>query len=195
MNRFNKNTGSALIATLIVVGVLLTIFGVLAMAWVNAANYGNRAEVSLEKVWKNNQNILGQYTIKVQEVASVPEIYKNDLKEIITAEMSGRYGKDGSKANMQWIKERSQNFDNTMYQKIQQVMEAGRNEFQNSQTRLIDEKAVYETELGRIGLLSGKFWLSLAGYPKVDLAKYKPIVAKDTQQQFETGVGGPVKLR
>lgn len=195
MNRIKNQVGSALIAVIIVFGILFSIAAVVVGAYISAANYGNRAEVSLDKVWKNNQNILGQYTIKVQEIASVPEVYKNDLKEVIEAEMSGRYGKNGSAASMQWIKERSQNFDSTMYQKIQQVMEAGRNEFQTAQTRLIDEKAVYETELGRIGLLSGKFWLNLAGYPKVDLTKYKPVVAKDTVQQFETGVGGPVKLR
>ena len=162
------------------------------MMYFSASNYGVQAEAGLEAVWTNNQNILGQYTLKVQEVASVPEMYKNDLKEVMSAELSSRYGKDGSKANMQWIKEHSVNFDSTMYGKIQQVIEAGRNEFQNAQTRLIDVKRVYVTALGTV---PRSWFLGMAGFPKVDLAKYKPVVAGDTAKAFETGVSAPVKLR
>lgn len=186
-NQKGMAVGGIILLIVLAVGVL----GVIG-SYIKYANYGNRSEVNLKKVWTNNQNILGQYTIKVQEIAMVPEMYKNDLKEVLATEMSSRYGAEGSKANMQWIKERSQNFDPSMPVKIQQVVEAGRNEFQAAQTRLIDEKGTYEVELGNVW--SG-FWLGMAGYPKADLEKYKPVVAKDTAQQFETGVGGPVKLR
>jgi hypothetical protein len=37
--------------------------------------------------------------------------------------------------------------------------------------------------------------MKLAGYPKVDLSIYKPVVAGDTAKAFETGVQAPTKLR
>lgn len=184
--------GSALIAVLSIFGLLLVIVGAIFVMWVNASNYGNRSEVALEAAYTNNQNLLGQYTIKVQEIASVPEMYKDDLKDVMTSVMTARQGPDGSKAVMQWFKEQNIPFDSSMYTKIQQVIEAGRNEFQNAQTSLIDKKAVYETALGSI---PQGWFLSFAGYPKVDLSKYKPVVAGDTRQVFESGVQAPIKFR
>lgn len=184
--------GSALIAVLSVVGLLVIIGGAILMMYVNAANYGNRAENAIKGTWENNQNILGQYTLKVQEIASVPELYKNDLKEVMTSVMTARMGTDGSQAVMQWFKEANIPFDSSMYGKIQQVIEAGRNEFQNSQTRLVDQKVTYSTALGSI---PQGWFLSMAGYPKIDLEKYKPVVAGDTRQVFEQGTQAPIKLR
>jgi hypothetical protein len=71
-------------------------------------------------------------------------------------------------------------------------MEAGRNEFQVNQTRLVDQKRIYETALGYVWK---GFWLKLAGYPNIDLDKYKPVVAGDTAKAFETGIQAPIKLR
>lgn len=191
----NKQTGAisgALIAVLAILGIFLTGLVFVVVLYFSAANYGVKAEADLDAVWTNNQNILGQYTLKVQEIAQVPEMYKNDLKEVMSAELSSRYGKEGSKASMQWIQEHAVNFDSSMYGKIQQVTEAGRNEFQNAQTRLIDVKRAYVTTLGTV---PRSWFLSMAGFPKVDLNKYKPVVAGDTAKAFETGVQAPVKLR
>lgn len=184
--------GSALVIVLSLLGVLAVLGGVVVMLLINAANFGNRSEVNIQKVWENNQNILGQYTLKVQEVASVPAMYKDDLKEVMTSVMTARMGPDGSKAMFQWFKEHNVNIDAAMYTKIQQVIEAGRNEFQNAQTRLVDEKAVYQTALGSIP----QGWvLKIVGYPKIDLDKFKPVVAGDTRKVFEEGVQAPIKLR
>jgi hypothetical protein len=190
--KYNQRGSAAVVALIGVVGLILAAAVTFAVMYFSASNYGVKAEAGLEAVWTNNQNILGQYTLKVQEVASVPEMYKNDLKEVLQAEFTGRYGADGSKATMQWIHERANNFDSTMYTKIQQVIEAGRNEFQAAQTRLVDEKRAYVTELGTV---PRSWFLSMAGFPRVDLNKYKPVVAGDTAKAFETGVQAPVKLR
>lgn len=183
---------AAMIMMFATVGLVVVLVGGFIGMYFSASNYGVRAEAGLEAVWVNNQNVLGQYTLKVQETAQVPDMYKNDLKEILQAEFSGRYGKDGSKASMQWIKERSNNFDSSLYTKIQQIMEAGRNEFQAAQTRLIDQKREYVTALGTV---PRSWFLSMAGFPRVDLTKYKPVVAADTAKAFETGVQSPIKLR
>jgi Na+-transporting NADH:ubiquinone oxidoreductase subunit NqrC len=171
---------------------IILLAATVGVAYINAANYGVRAEQEIQALWDDNQNVLGQYTLKMQEAAQVPEMYKNDFKEIVTAAMQGRYGADGSRATFQWIKENNLKFDSSMHAKLQTLIEAGRNEFQAKQTRLIDAKRVYQTSLGYVWR---GFWLDMAGYPKIDLEKYRPVVAGDTRQVFEAGVQAPIKLR
>lgn len=161
-------------------------------SYVSYSNLGNSYEQRLEAKWQDNQNVLGQYTIRVAEMAQVPEMYRDDLKEVIAATFEGRYGADGSRATFQWIQEQNLQFDSSMYNRLQQTMEAGRLEFANRQTELIDIKRAYQTDLGNVW--SG-LWLSFAGYPKADLEKYKPVIAAGTAETFRTGVDAGMTLR
>jgi type II secretory pathway pseudopilin PulG len=188
----NKVRGIANLGLIVVLGILGTAALIGVMNYVSAANYGVQTENQIRALWDQNKNVLGQYTLKVQEAAAVPEMYKNDLAEVMTKTMTAKYGADGSKAVFQWLKDANINFDSTTYIKVQQIIEAGRNEFQVSQTRLIDAKRSYQDNLGYVWR---GFWLKLAGYPKLDLEKFKVIVAGDTEQIFESGVQAPIKLR
>lgn len=173
----------------VVVGVVL----IAVMSFVSNYNYGNRAEKALQAEYTNMENVLAQYSLKAREVAQVPGMKTEDLQKVTREAMAGRYGENGSKAVFQWIQENypGQVTDAT-YVQIQQVMEAGRNEFKNAQTRFIDSKRSYETNLG---YLWKGFWLKLAGYPKIDLAQLKIISSSHAQKAFETGVDEPIKLR
>lgn len=71
------------------------------------------------------------------------------------------------------------------------IIEAGRNEFQTSQTRLLDIRGTYQVSLGSIP--SG-WLLGALGYPKIDLKKFDPVLAADTKEIFETKVQAPVKF-
>ena len=119
-------------------------------------------------------------------------MYKEDLQGVIEATFQGRYGQDGSKAVFQFIQENNLNLDPQLYRQIQQVMEAGRNDFQMSQKQLIDVKRGYEVQLQQFW--SG-LWLGFAGYPKVDLSKYKIVVLDDVDVKFESGKDSVIKLR
>lgn len=181
------------------VGVLLAFVGIIAVAavvaitaYIQNGNYANRMEVTIKASWENNQNVLGNYTLKIQEMASVPEMYKNDLKEVMTSVMTARMGADGSKAMMQWFKEANIPFDASLYGKLQQTIEAGRNEFTMHQTKLIDTKREYETQMGYFWT---GFWIKMAGYPKINLADYKPVVAEGTREVFKNGVQAPILQR
>lgn len=192
---FNSDTVSRF-SGLAIAGVFIALLvGLFALvgivAYVSNANYGNKAEKELVAKLEDNKNILGQYTLKIQEMAQIPEMYKNDLREIVQASFEGRYGDKGSQATWQWIKEQNPNLDPALYNRIQQTMEAGRNEFKTAQTELLDKKRVYETNLGYVWK---GFWLSLAGYPKIDLTKIRIVVASDTQEKFDTGVDNGIKL-
>ena len=79
-----------------------------------------------------------------------------------------------------------------MYTKIQQLIESGRNKFENTQTKFIDTKRAYQTSIDK--LWSG-LWLRITGYPKIDLDAYKIITSGHAQETFETGVDNGLQLR
>jgi hypothetical protein len=183
-------------ATLIALGgflvLLMFIVGVAGANYVSFHDQGVNYETRLEAEWTKSKNTLSTYTTKVQEVAQVPDMFRDDLLKVVEATFQGRYGKDGSKAVFQMIQEKNMNLDPLMYRQIQQVMESGRNDFQASQNAVIDIKRSYETQLGKVW--SG-FWLGVAGYPKVDLTKYKVVILQGVSEKFDSGKDEVIKLR
>lgn len=172
--------------------------GVLALVlfiggFVGANNYAVRAERQIQATWENNTNILGTYTTKISEMAQVPGMQTDALKEVMKAAFEGRYGDNGSRAAVQWIREAYPGqVDNSLYQRLMETMDAGRTEFRNNQTKLISQKAEYETKLGT---LPDSIFLSLAGFPKKDLSKFNVVISSSAQKSFETGIDDGVKLR
>lgn len=188
-----RQSGSALVIGLVIAAIVAAIVGVLAVSYVSAYNHGNAMEKQLVALRDNNKNILAQYSQKVQEAAQVPAMYRDDVTKVVTAALEGRYGPDGSKATWQWIREQNPKLDPAVYVKIQQIIEAGRNEFQQGQTRMIDVRRSYETSLG---FFWRGMWLRIAGYPKVDLNQFKPVTTDRTEEVFSKGKeDGPLKLR
>lgn len=164
---------------------LILIFGIsLFSSYVSSYNYGNRMENQIQSQYQQMQNVLTQYYQRVNEISQVPSMYKGDLKEIVNASIQGRYGKDGSKAVFQFLKEHNVSLDSQMYLKIQQVIESGRNNFEFENKKLIDIKNEYNVALG--SFFQG-FWLRLSGYPKIDLNKFRVITNDYSNQVFETG--------
>jgi hypothetical protein len=192
---YTKQRGAvsgALIAVLAFLGFLIIVGIVVASSYVSAYNYGNSMEQQLTAVQDNNRNLLAQYGQKVQESVQVPDMYKADLIELTKAAIGGRYGPDGSKAGMQWIKEQNPNLDISVYKQIQQIIEAGRNDFQNGQTRQIDLKRQYETALG--SFWQG-MWMHVAGYPKLNLKDFDIVSTGRADDAFKTKKEAPLQLR
>ena len=175
-----------------VVGIIVVLVLVGVGSYVSNYNYGNMAENTIKAEYTNMENILAQYSLKVMEAGQVPTMYKDDMKEVMTSVMTARMGSDGSKATFQWFKEHNINLDSSMYKQIQQIIESGRNKFENAQTKFIDTKRTYETNLG---YLWKGMWLRIAGYPKIDLDKYKIISSGHAKKTFETGIDTGIKIR
>lgn len=173
--------GAVLVAILIGFGSLL----------VKYSNVGVTYEQQVKAVYDENKVTLNTYTTKVQEVAQVPSIYKDDLQDVIKGTFEGRYGADGSQAVFQMIQEQNLNLDPVMYRQIQQVMESGRNEFSTSQKKLIDVTRNYEASLNYV--FSG-FFLRMAGYPKINLSEYKVITLESVDTKFESGQDEVINL-
>lgn len=182
----------ALIGVLSTVAFMAVVGMVGASSYVSAYNYGNQIENSLSATKEQNRNILAQYGQKVQESVQVPEMYKSDLIELTKAAIGGRYGPSGSQASMQWLKEQNPNLDISVYKQIQQLIEAGRNDFQNGQTRQIDLKRQYETALG--SFWQG-MWMKMAGYPKINLGDFAIVSTDRADTAFKTKKETVLQLR
>ena len=193
MNKQRGGLSGAVIA-LIVIAVSIALIGAIGFSsYVSAFNYGNSMEQSLKAVQTENKNKLAQYGQKVLEVAQVPDMYKKDMVELTTAAIQGRYGEDGSKATFQFLKEQNPTLDPSMYKQIQQVIEAGRNDFQAGQTRQIDLRRSYETALG--SFWQG-MWMRFAGYPKLKLSDFDIVSTDRADTAFKNKKeDGPIKLR
>lgn len=183
---------TVLIAIAGMMAVLALCVTIIVGAGISANNYGVRAEASIESTYKDNQNILSNYAKKVAETVQVPAMYRDDLIKAVSASMSGRYGPSGSNASMQWLKEMNIPVDASIYKQIQQVIEAGRNDFRTGQTRLIDEKRAYKTELGTF---PRSIALSVLGFPKIDFNKYDIVTDDRTNAAFDTKIEAPLQLR
>ena len=182
-----KQAGGALVA-LLVVGALVAF---VAGSYIVNFNYGNRMERQIEATHTDNRNVLAQYSTRIMEMAQVPDMYKEDVMEIYEGALTGRYGENGSQAMFQFLQEQNPQIDASLYTNIQQSMEAGRNKFENSQTRLIDLKRGYETRLG--SFYSG-FWLGVAGYPRIDLNDFNIVVNDYSNDAFETGIDNGLQI-
>lgn len=174
--------GAALVAIVLLVGSAVSYFNDFA-----------RLEQTVKKFNKDSENHLSAYTLKVQETAQIPDMYKAGLKEVIKGTFEGRYGQDGSKAVMQWIQEQNIQFDSGLYKEIQVVISSGRDEFRISQTKKLDACAIYEIKLSQF---PGSFVAGIFGYPRIDLDKTCQVVSDTrTQAAFETGTQTPINFK
>ena len=178
---------------MLIAGVItVAVVGTVMVSYVSAYNTGNRLEQSIIATDENNRNILAQYGNRIAEAAQIPAMQRDDLTAVVTAALEGRYGEDGSRAVFQFIQEQNPTIDSTVYIQLQRMIEAGRIEFASAQTKLVDQKRVYETALG--SFWQGT-WMTIAGYPKIDLAEYQIVSTARADKAFETGIEEPMQLR
>lgn len=187
----NSKSNVAIIAA--IGGIFVVLATVCAASYISAANKANQLERKLEGAYEKSEVVLGQYGQKVVETAQVTDLARDDIAKVAKEAIGGRYGKDGSKAVFQMITESNPTVDPLLYRQIQQVIEAGRNQFQTSQTTMIDIKRQYKEQLGTVWT---GMWMGMAGYPKIDLEKFKGISTDRAQNAFQTGKeSAPIKLR
>jgi hypothetical protein len=161
-------------------------------SYVSAYNTANRMERSLVAIQDNNRNILAQYGQKIAEAAQIPAMQRDDLSAVVKTALESRYGQEGSKALFQFIQEQNPQIDSAVYIQLQRIIEAGRNDFAIQQTKMLDQKRIYETSLGSFWQGS---WMQFAGYPKINLDEFKIVSTSRADDAFKTGTEEPIKLR
>jgi hypothetical protein len=190
-------------AAVLVIGIGIFVAGV---SWYNTA-------VSLEEAtkaqYRDNQNQYDAMWKKIKEVAQVPEKYKEDFKDIIVSETKAKFGEGGSKAAFQWFRDRDVKLDASVYKKVQNVIETGRNDFKRGQTELLDKQRKYGYHLKSFW---GRFWAGWYDMPgvvagdvappsdkdgdgKLTVLDYDIVTSKKTKATFESGEENePVKV-
>ena len=158
--------------------------------------------------YQDNQNEYDSFWKSVKETAQVPERYKEDFKEIALGVTKAQFGSDGSRAMMQWFRERELRPDSRMYMKLQSVIESGRKNFQHRQRMLLDKqrraRTHYHKPLGRLFRvfvdpfeeLRGEFSppKDLDGDGRLTIFDYNTVTSDGTKNAFLTGKDTPVKV-
>lgn len=179
----------------IALGVVLPlfIFGSLVGSWLMSVNNNCVSyEQKIKKQYEQNKNVYDNYFKTVKEAGQVPEMYIEGLKKVFDSAMTSRYGEEGSRAVFQWIQEQNPQVDPAIYKKIQDIIEAGRNEFSANQTTLLDVKREYETYFGRWPTSWG---VRLVGYPRINLADYGIVTSAKTEEEFKNKKSEPIQLK
>lgn len=194
--KYQKQGGAisgALIALIVIVLLIGSVVGVGFVAFKSAWDYGNDMDTAMEGIKENNKNIYAQGTQAILEIAQVPTMYANDLKEIVIGEIQGKYGKDGSKATMQWLKDRDINLSPDLYKDITLQIKTFRAKFEANQTKMIETKRSYKKAIGSLWM---GFWLRMAGFPKINLEDFNAITTDRTEEVYKNGKeAAPLKLR
>lgn len=180
-------TTVAAVATL----AMLAIFTISGLMKIN--NTCVVMENGMKAQYDLNRNSYDQYYKTIKEMAQVPDMMADDFKKIYDGVMAGRYGKDGSRAIVQWIRENNPQLSKEVYIKLQTAIEAGRNRFASDQAILVDKKNNY---INYISIQPTKFFASsILGFPKIDISKYDIIISDETEKAFTDKKSDPIKLR
>lgn len=151
-----------------------------------------RQEADIRAQYSQNKNNYDNGFKKVKEVAQVPEMYTQDLQKVYNSAIKTRYGKEGSKALFQFLKEQNPNFDASLYKQVQQVIESMRLSFEANQTTLLDKKRIYEQTLNT---MPGGAVAKLLGFPRLNLADFDIVTSEETESTFQSKKSEPIKLR
>lgn len=181
------------IVVLSVVSLVVVALLSLGMGYIGFGNDANGFEADIQAKYNDNRNVYDNGWKKVVEMSQVPDMQVKALKELYDGTMKGRYGKDGSKAMMQWIQEQNPSLDQQTFVKIQQAVESFRNEFASNQTELVSRKQAYQRYL--TATTSGRFFNMIGGYPHIDLSKYDIVTSDKTEEDFRTKRSEPLKLK
>lgn len=193
-----KQSGISVIAVVIVLATL----GVIGSFFLGYLGYRNTAqsfEVDIPAQYTETQNVYDNGWKKVLEIAQIPEMQAQQVKDVYAGIMAGRYGKDGSKALTQVIFEQNPQLGQEVYVKVQRTVESFHDSFQASQTNLIARKQEYTKFV--TATTAGVFYNWLGKYPHIRIGvpvgtqdDFQIVTSDKTQTDFKNHKSEPLNL-
>jgi hypothetical protein len=193
-----KQAGVSVIAVVI----LLAIFGVVGSFSLGYLGYRNTAqsfEVDIPAQYTETQNVYDNGWKKVVEIAQIPEMQAQQVKDVYAGVMTGRYGANGSKALTQVIFEQNPQLGQEVYVKVQRTVESFHDSFQASQTNLIARKQEYTKFV--TATTAGVFYNWLGKYPHIKIGvpagtadDFQIVTSDKTQADFKNHKSEPLNL-
>lgn len=184
-------------------GIVAAALGALAIIYVgckiSAAGTANGLENKIISSWDRGKNELSAHTATIGELAQLPAMQRDDLKEVLKEAFEASDGNKGNQLVMGYLQQSVPQLDKSVYSKIAAAIEAGRLNYKQAQNELIAVKQVYRTELG--SPVMGYFYKA-ADYPQIKIGwpygaqdDFPVIVTAAAKEAYETGVDTPTKLR
>ena len=168
-----------------VVVMVLLFGGCGACSVVSGMNTMQKHENGIEAQYDRDQNSLSTHVNRVMEMVQVPKMAKNQIKDVVKANMEGRYGDNGSKAVFQAIAEQNATMPKELYINLQHAMDAGRTDFQADQNMRIDKCNAYRDFYT---VLPWSLLANFTGRPHIDMKKMcTPVIAEAAAESFRTG--------
>ena len=155
-------------------GIMLLTFVVISVTLLLGALSWNNTAVGLENTTvaqvQQNMNLYDGFWKKVKEVAQVTQEYKGDSKDLYIGLMEARYPK-GENPLMKRIQESNPTLDSSIYKKVQDVIETGRNEFMQGQKDLADKQRRFKDHIRK---LPGSLFANWFGFPSEQTGEMIP---------------------
>lgn len=183
-----------MIGVCVAVGLAGLLVAIVVINIIGYKQYAVQAENALTAQYTQNQNNYSNFTNSVVEMLQVADVQKDAVKEIVYGTMQGRYGKNGSQAVFQFLKEQNVQLDQSTFIKVSTRIEAGRKDFEQSQKLLLDKLQVYKSNTDPDNFPKG-WMLNRLGFPRIVLADLKVITSDKTQQAFTSGTDNAIKLK
>lgn len=188
----SKTTKIVLAALASFFAIIIAIAGFLFAAYVSIHDKSAGYETRIQGSYDQARIRLGNHENVVMEMFQIDTASRDHARKIVRETMEGRYGPNGSQAVFQMLTEAQIPIDESNRAKIMNAIEAGRNQYMTSQENMISIVTNYRGELNTV-------WFGtiarIAGFPKIDLNKYKGISTARGDSVFEAGQEeGPLNI-
>ena len=194
----NKQKGISVVAVVVALAVVVTV-GSYFLGYIGYRNTAQSFEVDIPAQYTETQNVYDNGWKKVVEIAQVPEMQAQQVKDVYAGVMTGRYGANGSKAFVQLIHEQNPNLGEEVYTKVQRTVEGFHDSFQASQTNLIARKQEYSKFV--TATTAGIFYNWLGHYPHIKIGvpagtqdDFQIVTSDKTQNDFKSHKSEPLNL-
>lgn len=179
--------------------IFVLLIGGFFLGYVGFRNDANRSEQDIVAQYEQAQNVYDNGWKAVVEVAQVPKLQEQNYKDLYDGVMKGRYGADGSRALLQFIKEQNPTLSDETYTKIQRTIETFHGNFEAAQQDLIAKKQSYRTLI--TSTTDSLMYNWIGNYPHIRVGipigsqdDYAIVTSDKTQNDFKTKKAEPLQL-